>query len=113
MVTFHSEEVRVTLGQAISHARKEAGLTLHQLASRVVKENGTPISQVYLHDIETGKSNPRSEYLLRQLAQALDLPPEYLYFLAGTLPTDLRAGSYTPERVQAAFQAFRSALAEE
>lgn len=103
----------MTLGQAVFHARKEAGLTLHQLASRVVKEDGSPISQVYLHDIETGKSNPRSEYLLGQLAQALDLPPEYLYFLAGILPIDLRTGSYTPKRVQAAFQAFRSALAEE
>lgn len=103
----------MTLGQAISHARKGAGLTLQQLAARVVKEDGSSISQVYLHDIETGKSNPRSEYLLRQLAQALDLPPEYLYFLAGTLPMDLRVGSHTPERVQAAFQAFKSALAEE
>jgi hypothetical protein len=40
----------------------------------------------------------------------LELPPDYLDFLAGQLPEDLRNGSYAPDQVQAAFQAFRRSL---
>jgi len=38
---------------------------------------------------------------------------EYLLFIAGDLPDDLREdGAYTPEDVEAAFQAFRKTLKE-
>ena len=100
----------MTLGQVILDARKTMGLTQRELASRIKKDDGISITPVYLHDIERGRNNPRSEYLLSQLANALDLPEEYLYFLAGIIPSNLRAGSHAPQRVVAAFDAFKSAL---
>ena len=100
----------MTFGQTIAKTRKELGLSQRELALRVAKEDGTSISPQYLNDIERHRRNPPSDYLLRQLARALDLDEDYLYFLAGKLPTDMRAGSKNPKRVAAAFKAFRRTL---
>ena len=102
-----------SFGQVIATARKGARISQKELAARILKEDGTPISPQYLNDLERDRRNPPSEAMLLQLAAELRLAPEYLSFVAGQLPGDLRrlgAAGESPERVAAAFQAFRRAL---
>jgi len=103
----------MTIGEIISTGRKRAGLTLKELAAQVIKEDGTPISLSYLNDVEHDRRPAPSPRLLKQLADVLHLSYEYLLFIAGDLPEDLRDGTYTPEAVEAAFQAFRTTLREQ
>jgi transcriptional regulator with XRE-family HTH domain len=88
-------------------------LSQRELAARVLKEDGESISPQYLNDLERDRRNPPGRHLLGQLASVLSLPPEYLDYLAGQLPDDLRDGSVAPAQVQAAFQAFRRTLRRE
>ena len=76
----------------------------------VVKEDGSPISPQYLNDIERDRRNPPGDHLLEQLARALDMDKDYLYFLAGKFPSDVRSGSSNPKQVAEAFKAFRRTL---
>ncbi len=45
-----------------------------------------------------------------QLAKELGLSPEYLHYMAGKFPEDLREMSHKPEEVEAALRAFRRTL---
>ena len=100
----------LTFGSVLSDARRQAGLSQRELAARIVKEDGEPISPQYLNDLERDRRNPPSRHLLKQFATVLTLPEEYLDFVAGQLPEDLRTGTYAPDQVQAAFRAFRRTL---
>ena len=108
----------MTFGEYIAAARKAKGLSQRELAQRIHKEDGTPISLQYLNDIERGRRNPPPPYLIEQLARALDLPVEYLVWLASQVPADLLVEGglspqqLRPEEVQAGFRAFRRAVAE-
>ena len=44
----------MTFGQTIARARKDLGVSQRELALKVVKEDGAPISPQYLNDIERG-----------------------------------------------------------
>jgi transcriptional regulator with XRE-family HTH domain len=99
-----------TVGQAISGARKELGISQKELASRIKKEDGSPISPQYLNDIERDRRNPPAPYLLDRFSEELGLPHDYLHFLARQLPEDIDPGDYGPDRVESAFRAFRKAL---
>jgi len=103
----------MTVGDIIGTGRKRVGLTLKDVAARVLKEDGTPISLSYLNDVEHDRRPAPSPHLLKQLADVLNLSYEYLLFLAGDLPEDLQSDTYTPEAVEAAFQAFRRTLKEQ
>lgn len=103
------QEGTLKLGQAIVLARRKLQLTQKDLASRVTKEDGQPISPQYLNDIEHDRRSP-SDYVLEQIAVHLKLDPGYLYFLAGQIPADLRETSRKPEEIQNAIKAFRKAL---
>ena len=69
-----------------------------------------PFRPSTLNDIERDRRNPPGDHLLGQLAKALDLDEDYLYFLAGKFPSDVRSGSKNPKEVAAAFRAFRRTL---
>jgi transcriptional regulator with XRE-family HTH domain len=97
-------ENRFKLGKIILEARKKKGYTLRQCASLIVKEDNTPISFPYLSDLETGRKTP-SEYMLKQLSIVLDLPIEYLYVYAETLPQGLIINA-DKDKVVKAFQNF-------
>jgi transcriptional regulator with XRE-family HTH domain len=99
-----------TFGRTLADARRQAGLSQRELAARILKDDGEPISPQYLNDLERDRRNPPSPTLLKQFAAALNLPTDYLDFLAGQLPDDLRSGNYAPEEVAAAFHAFRRSL---
>jgi transcriptional regulator with XRE-family HTH domain len=99
----------VTLGQLIIDARRKAGLSQKELAARILKEDRVAISASYLNDIEHDRRSPSSEAMIKQLAKALDLAPELLFFSAGRLPSELTKGA-DQRRVVKAFDAFRKAL---
>ena len=97
----------MTFGQAITEARKSKQLSQKQLATMILKDDGTPISPQYLNDIERDRRNPPGEYLLDQFAKILEIPEEYLYFLAHEIPPKYRQVSpSSPRQVQEAFEAF-------
>lgn len=102
----------MTFGQAISSARKQLGLSQKDLAARVIKADGNAISPQYLNDLERDRRNPPSDYLLAQVAAALDLPRDYVYYLAGRYPEGVHDINYDIEAVQEAFGAFRRVLRE-
>jgi transcriptional regulator with XRE-family HTH domain len=103
----------MSFGSVITDARRRRSLSQKELASRIKKEDGSPISPQYLNDLERDRRNPPNEHLLDQLALELALTREYLFYVAGAYPEDLKPAGTTPpdpERVAAAFRAFRRAL---
>lgn len=103
----------MTFGQYITEGRKKAGLSQKDLAAQLTKDDGTPISPQYLNDIEHDRRNPPGEYLLSQFSNVLDLSLDYLRYLSGTLPKDIRQDTHRPEKVEEAFKAFRKVLRED
>ena len=100
----------MTFGQVIRDKRKSLQISQKDLAARIKKKDGSAISPQYLNDIERERRNPPPAYILDQLSDALDIPRDDLYFLAGQIPSDLRSGTYEPKKVRQAFQAFRRKL---
>ena len=100
----------MTFGEAITRARKDKKLSQKQVAAGTLKEDGQAISAQYLNDIEHDRRNPPSEYIVRQLADALDLDLDYLLFLAGRFPADVLEMSRDQEGIKTAMKAFRSSL---
>ncbi len=96
-----------TFGQTIAEARKRAGMTQKELAAKVKKEDGTPISPQYLNDIEHDRRGAPPDFLLKQLAKILDLDPDLLAYRGGRLPESLIDHRADPSQVAQAFKAFR------
>ena len=92
-------------------AKKRKSLKIHQkeLAQKIMKEDGTSISAQYLNDIERGRRNPPAEHMIRQIADELELPADYLQFLAGRMPEDIES-NLPPDKFEAAMKAFRREL---
>ncbi len=99
-----------TFGRAISGARKARALSQKELAALIKREDGEPISPQYLNDIEHDRRSPSSDPMVQQFAKVLNLDTDYLYYLAGKIPSDLVSKNLSPERVQAAMVAFRREL---
>lgn len=78
----------LTFGKVIRQSR-EGRWTLKELAAKILKEDGTPISVPYLNDIEHDRRQPSSDHLIEQFATALELPVELLYFYARKIPADV------------------------
>ena len=100
----------MTFGEAITQARKDKKLSQKEVAAVTLKEDGGVISAQYLNDIEHDRRNPPSEYIIRQLATTLDLEVDYLFFLAGRLPSDVLELSRDREDISQAMKAFRRNL---
>ena len=98
-----------TVGEAISRARKDSGISQKELARRIKKEDGSPISPQYLNDIERDRRNPPSDHLIEQFAELVGVPRDVLYHQAGEVPKDLRETDADEERVVEAWTAFRRA----
>ena len=98
-----------TFGQTILNARKQKDLSLKQCASLIYKEDGSPISFQYLSEIENGRRNPPSVFIMEQLAKVLDIPIEILYFHSKIIPSKSDA---TPsnDTIVSAYQDFLSRL---
>ncbi len=101
-----------TFGGTVASSRKALGWSQKELASRVLKEDGTPITPQYLNDIEHDRRSPTGDHMVTALAEALGQEPAYFFLLAGKVhPTDVRlAAEAGPDLVQEAMLAFRSTL---
>lgn len=99
-------------GDAINRARRVQRWSLRQLAERIKKEDGTPISPQYLNDIELNRRSP-SLHVLRELARELELDHDTLLHLAGSAETVVREyfEAY-PQQEEAVMQLFRVAEAQ-
>ncbi|CAE6779018.1 helix-turn-helix domain-containing protein [Nitrospira defluvii] len=97
-----------TFGLAISQARKDKGWALKDLASRVLREDGNAISPQYLNDIEHDRRSPSSDHMVKQFAEALGIDRDWLYYLAGRFPEDVRKKQLSENEVAEAMIAFRS-----
>ncbi len=97
-----------TFGGAISEARKAKGWSLKDLASRVRREDEETISPQYLNDIEHARRSPSSDRMVQQFADALGIERDWLYYLAGRFPEDVRGKNLSQKQVAEAMLAFRS-----
>ena len=99
-----------TFGATLAQKRKELGLSQKELAEKIKREDGDPISPQYLNDIERDRRSPSSEHMVKQFAQILKLDADRLYFLAGRIPADLLNRKLTPEQINQAMMVFRKKL---
>jgi transcriptional regulator with XRE-family HTH domain len=105
------EQNMKTFGTIISEARRAKGLSQKDVAAKMKKEDGQPISAQYLNDIEHDRRNPPNEFLIAQFATLLDLDKEVLGLAAGTIPQEVqKLAADHPEKVQQAWKAFRKAV---
>ena len=96
-----------TFGEAISAARKNRGWSQKELASKILREDEEPISPQYLNDIEHNRRSPSSDHMVQQFADVLKIEADWLYYLAGKIPADLRNRKLTQQEVVNAMVAFR------
>jgi transcriptional regulator with XRE-family HTH domain len=103
-----------SFGGAIASARKAKELSQKELAAKVVKEDGQPITPQYLNDIEHDRRSPSSDHMIKQFAKILGIEEAALYGLSGVLSEQDQklVRRATPEKVDAAFVAFRTKLKE-
>ena len=97
-------------GELIAESRKKTNMSQKELASKIKKEDGEPISPQYLNDLEHNRRNPPSELLMGQFAKILKIDLNLLCHLAGILPKDLRDVKADSGQLEAAYSAFRMAL---
>lgn len=98
-----------TLGSVLAEARKNKEYSLREVAERVKKEDGQPITPQYLNDIEHDRRIPSPE-VLKSLGRALQVNEDYLHFLAGILPKDIKGLRVSKEAVIQAYSLFRRNL---
>ena len=96
-----------TFGGAISDARKAKGWALKDLAAKVLREDEGPISPQYLNDIEHDRRSPSSDRMVQQFAEVLDINQDWLYYLAGRFPKNVRDEKLTEQQVAEKMLAFR------
>lgn len=98
------------LGQTIADARKELKLSQKELAAKIKREEGDgSITPQYLNDIEHDRRIPTS-FLIGQLATILKLDVDYLHFLAGRVPEDLRRLTVDQKQFANSMTVFRRSL---
>ncbi len=102
---------RTTVGQLVANARKQKQLSQVQLAAKLDKGNGQPISNQFLNDLEKGRAT-LPEPLLDSLSEQLNIDRDYMYYMVGRIPPELRVG-VSPKAVTKAYSILRKALAEE
>lgn len=100
----------MTFGQAITEARKRKKFNQKELAALIMKEGGSSISAPYLNDIEHDRRNPPPDYLLREFSKVLDIDLDFLYFLAGKLPEDVKRAKVDEKTIIAAYKSLRREL---
>jgi len=100
----------MSFGETIRSRRKQLSISQKELAARIKKDDGMPISPQYLNDIEQGKRNPDSDSMIEQFAKELDLEKDILYFWARKIPADVAKLNAQPDKIVRAYTAFRKAL---
>ena len=99
-----------TLGQTIADARKHLKLSQKDLAEKILREDKDgSITPQYLNDIEHDRRVPTS-FLIGHFAAILKIDADYLHFLAGRVPDDLRTLTVDHKQFAASMVAFRRSL---
>ncbi len=101
-----------TLGQFLVDRRKELGLSGREVVAGVRNADGKPISIPYLVDLEHDRRKPSDEVLV-QMAKALKVDSDLLYYLSGHMPRDLTFKGIKQAEVTAAWKAFRREVKRE
>jgi len=96
-----------TFGKYISKVRKDQGMSQKQLAELIEREEGGSISAQYLNDIEHDRRSPSSDHMIQQFARVLKVSANYLYYLAGRMPAEIRRANMPPHQVEEWVSAFR------
>lgn len=100
-----------TLGRTIADARKELKLSQKELAAKIKREDEDgSITPQYLNDIEHDRRVPTS-FLIGKFSTVLKIDADYLHFLAGRVPDDLRMLAVDDKTFAASIIAFRRSLA--
>jgi transcriptional regulator with XRE-family HTH domain len=99
-----------SFGRAIVSKRKQLGLSQKDLAGKIMKEDGAPITPQYLNDIEHDRRSPSSDHIVKQFANVLSIKMDLLYWLAGRVPRDIQQKNIPPDRIDKAFEVFRRAI---
>ena len=98
----------VSLGQVISEARKTKKLSQKELAEKIYREeDDKAISPQYLNDIERDRRSPSSDHMISQFAKILGLDSDYLHYLNGRIPPDVRKKQLSEEAVAGVMKVFR------
>jgi transcriptional regulator with XRE-family HTH domain len=110
-----AQDSRKTFGQYVAWARRKAGLNLRDMAALIKKEDGTPISNQYLSDIENDKRNPPSDHLIEQIAKILgeyveEVTPEVLYLKARRVPPYIDSEHVDGYQARELYEAMRKQL---
>lgn len=101
-------EMSSTFGSYIASRRKQLGISQKELASMIQKEDDErPITPQYLNDIERDRRQPTSDHIISQFSDALQVEADYLFYLSGILPSDVRNANIPREDVVQMFSAFR------
>jgi transcriptional regulator with XRE-family HTH domain len=100
----------MTFGKVIRQERLKLGLSQKELSALILKENGRPITQQYLNDLEHERRNVPPPSLIEQFAKALKLEPEFLYYLAGEIPADWVSLQRDRKRIVAGYKALYKEL---
>jgi transcriptional regulator with XRE-family HTH domain len=95
-----------TLGEQITKDRKKKEMSQKELAGRVRKEDGQPISPQFLNDLERDRRRP-SNQILKSIAEVLSASVDEYHLLAGQLPPDVIGGEAAPGRVAEVMKALR------
>ncbi len=100
----------MSFGRTIAEKRKELTMSQKELAERIVKEDGEPISPQYLNDIERDRRSPSSDFLVEQFAKVLKIDSALLFYWLGKFPEDLKRKHVPEQQIVSAYQAFRREL---
>jgi transcriptional regulator with XRE-family HTH domain len=102
-----------SFGELIAEARKSKGLSQKEVAARIKKEDGTPISPQYLNDLELKRRGAPSDHIINEFARELSIDRDVLFFSAGEVTPDLRDLDPRDKDVRKAITAFRRNVGRE
>lgn len=103
-----TKQTATTFGAHIAEARKNLKMSQKELAAQIVlEEDGKAISPQYLNDIERDRRSPTSDHLIQKFAKVLKIDADYLHYLAGKFPDEIRRKNLSEDAVKAVFTAFR------
>ncbi|ACM18951.1 helix-turn-helix transcriptional regulator, XRE family [Geotalea daltonii FRC-32] len=93
----------VSFGTYIAEVRKAKTMSQKEVAAKL------DISPQYLNDIEHDKRSPSSPQLIDLLATTLEISADYLSYLAGRIPEEVKERKLDPVTFEKAMVAFRKA----
>jgi len=99
-----------SFGALVAHRRRELELTQTELGERIKGRSGKPVSQKRITDIEHDRFGVPRAPVLKQLARALKLDVDVLYFWGRQIPPDIRAEGLAEETIKEAWRAFRAVV---